>query len=122
MTDEQAHNLRRGDTVEIRMRGAGGGLPAVLWLAGLVTSLEVHMGGDDDPVIVLVNVRTPVQTQPGERYRYHQRNAEEVRYPRLDPTAANVFADWLEDHGEYKAAIMLRKEFPAVDAQGNLLA
>jgi hypothetical protein len=30
----------------------------------------------------------------------------------LDPAPANVFADWLDDHGEHSAARLLRAAFP----------
>jgi hypothetical protein len=30
----------------------------------------------------------------------------------LDPAPANVYADWLEDHGEHRAARLLRAAFP----------
>ncbi len=37
----------------------------------------------------------------------------------LDPVSANVFADWLEEQGESKAARMLREAFPFCDGKAK---
>lgn len=39
--------------------------------------------------------------------------------PALDPLPANVYADWLEEHGEGAAAAKLRAAFPLDDGSGR---
>lgn len=42
-----------------------------------------------------------------------------VRVKHVSHTTANVYADYLEEHGEWKAAQMLREAFPLDDGREN---
>jgi hypothetical protein len=104
MTLEEAFSLRRGDVVETRITGSRGWLPVEV----------VGFGYRSNRVAdVLVKVRRPGRMASGRIFPSFWRAPLSLRRPdRLDPVPANVYADWLEEHGFSAAAAALRKEFP----------
>lgn len=66
-----------------------------------------------------VRVRRDGFVRAGWKYPSIIRNLNQV-WPQTvpDPLSANVYADWLEEHGEEKAAEMLRAAFPLAAPAG----
>jgi hypothetical protein len=62
----------------------------------------------------IVEIRRRGLQSDGRPYpRVLERRVHSLRIvPDLDPSAANIYADWLDDHGEHNAARMLREAFP----------
>jgi hypothetical protein len=105
MTDEQARQLRAGDRVLCSM------------IEGLVPAevVEVLCYPAQAP---RVWVRRLGGSRRGGRFPSHRRRAEELYFvarPFLE--TANVYADWLEEQGEYRAAALLRAAFPLPPAE-----
>ena len=108
MTHEEARKLKPGDRVEILYKGE--------WLRATVLKVDRSWA--------IFGARPAVSCQPsgltpkGRGRRPVARWPEEVRPPR-DPVSANVFSDWLDDHGFVEAADALRKAFPIGDGKGE---
>lgn len=103
MTYGEVRLLKRGDAVETRIDGK------------MVRVEYVYHYGPDHPTWPgLAFLRRPGRDRAGREFPMIRRGYEDLRPSpeSLDPAPANVYADWLEDHGEYKAAAMLRKAFP----------
>jgi uncharacterized protein (TIGR02996 family) len=72
---------------------------------------RVDVGGGI--VMARLVVRRLKRTKAGGHYPSFTRTEGAVRRPPgYDHARANVFADWLDDHGEHKAAGLLREAFP----------
>lgn len=101
MTDDEALALKPGDVVKTR-------------LGGRQTTVTVVWTGTyfDDPGFYVM-VRRLGKITPRRFYPVKRRDASEVEYVGpADPPTAHVYADWLEENGEPRAAEMLRKAFP----------
>jgi uncharacterized protein (TIGR02996 family) len=103
VTDEEALSLRPGDRVMTRINGRRA--------AARVTAAPLAWGGRD--------VVIPLRREEGVNAA--GRRCPQMRHParkvtsltgRNDPATANVFADWLEERGEHRAADLLRAAFP----------
>ena len=106
MTRAEAARLREGEVVEVRGPGGDGA-----WAKATV--LYPGAGG------AFVALRRRGLTPAGNRRHHIERLARDVRRP-PDPLPANVYADWLEEAGQYQAADMLRAAFPlGPAAEGN---
>lgn len=98
MTEEEAKKLQMGERVEVRIQNVGWRQAVVIWKCYTV----LH------PQRLKVQVR---RKRTGERSLWYWRECQDVRHP-SDPRPANVYADYLEEHGETRAAAMLREAFP----------
>ncbi len=112
MTMDEAARLKSGDHVFARVGGKR--MLCVVQLVHVVT----YNG-------VLIERRVSLR-KPGLRFdglcrnRIFTRHAADVdRLENMDGPTANIFADWLEERGEHRAAAMLREAFPFVDRNGN---
>jgi hypothetical protein len=122
MTDEEAQGLKEGDEVEVLLRG---GPRKGRWVRARVLYARDYRGLKDLPsarrhVCVRVKATTGTPTPPGVRIISHRSfESPRVRLPltRLDPVPANVYSDWLEEHGHAEAAGLLRKAFPLADGR-----
>lgn len=67
-----------------------------------------------------VSLRREGRTRAGHRYAIAFRWADQC-FPLhgVDAFRANVFADWLEENGEIKAAELLRRRFPHSPRDGQ---
>ncbi len=102
MTDEEASKLNPGDYVEVRISGK----PTLAEVVMVHPRLDTT--GDQ-----LIMMRRKGRRCHGWYYPRFSRWSNEIRRAdALNPTDANVFADWLEEHGEPRAAAMLREAFP----------
>lgn len=106
MTREEAMALKIGDVVEAKLSGK--------WV-------KARVSGDAwiDPnerlefLATKLKVRRPGVDAGGRPHGSWTKTANEVRLlAYLEPAAANVYADWLEEHGELRAAQKLREAFP----------
>jgi hypothetical protein len=108
MTLEEAIRLRPGDAVEVLSKGA--------WVPGVVTALPVlyHTVNTDEPYVDVKCSRRGHARRVEQCAHHPDPRHESVRFapPPLLPGPANVYADWLEDHGHPKAAQLLREAFP----------
>src|SRR5262245_3854837 len=105
MTEAEARALKPGDLVEVRR---GKGLEIVR-----VRRIEDH------ECWVRIEFDRFRLNSLGRPVKGGWRFAEEL-FPvmQLDFTTANIFADWLDERGEHRAAALLREAFPRVDANG----
>jgi uncharacterized protein (TIGR02996 family) len=102
VTAEEAAALKPGDVVECRRDG---GWARVRVEEGWGPAYPEYRGA--------VCVRRVGRTARGDRYPRAWVNPALLSRARdLDPAPANVFADWLDDHGEHSAARLLRAAFP----------
>jgi uncharacterized protein (TIGR02996 family) len=110
MTDEEAWELKAGDQVEVCTGSAGKWAPAVV-----VRCDKARWG--DYPVVAARRTDTYRDGKPYKRLlkASPRKVRKRARLPRLP---ANVYADWLDERGESKAAAMLREAFPLDDGTG----
>ena len=102
LSEDELCGLRRGDVVEVWVGGA--------WATATVTVEAWRPDGRD---VYVLRARRVGLTKAGRRYGEMVIVRHEVRrQPNLEPGAGNVYADWLEDHGEARAAAKLREAFP----------
>jgi hypothetical protein len=122
MTEEEALDLEPGDEVEVLLRGGPG---RGHWAPARVLYTRDFRGLKGLPsarqhVCVRVRAAPGTPTPPGVRITNHRSfESPRVRLPltRLDPVPANVYADFLEEHGHAEAAALLRKAFPLADGR-----
>ena len=111
MTDIEALALKPGDRVEAQLDG--------VWRLCVIETVEMRYM--QHPPLVFYRYRRIGKTRRGHRFPLNQVwHGESVlvrRVPHHDPVTANVFADFLEDHGEVIAANLLRKTFPLADGK-----
>jgi uncharacterized protein (TIGR02996 family) len=101
MTDEEALTLKPGDLV-CRLKGH----------AKFVVD-EVRDEGGEDGARFRVFVRRQGYRQNGRRYPREGRLCRWLRLVKhYDHVTANVYADWLDDRGEARAADLPRRAFP----------
>lgn len=93
-----AVDYKKGDEVEYQARGT--------WKRGTVT--DIYNTGYFRAVI-----QPEGFTPSGRRRGLTRCRLERVRLVRsYDPTVANIYADWLDEHDEPTAAQKLRRAFP----------
>lgn len=98
MTLEEAFTLRTGDVVEFRVRDE-------LVQGKVIYPLPSVRG--------FLRIRRLGFKTDGSSYLPLSRAPRYVSFVRhLDPAAANVYADFLEERGELRAAMLLREAFP----------
>jgi|SRR5215813_3789425 len=103
MTKVEMAELRPGDQVTTRI-----GSETVL----CVVVVPTPYCGRHDPLRVRLR-----RVAPGRACASFLRHASEIALAsRYDPLTANVFADWLEENGEIRAATKLRAVFPLAPA------
>jgi len=103
MTEREIQALQIGDRVTTRI-GSESVLCAVVsraWRTGRELSWRI-------PLRRVVPVKACVT--------FERRAIEIALASRYDPLTANVFADWLEENGEIRAAAKLRAVFPLAPA------
>lgn len=100
MTGEEALKLRPGDKVEC-------------WYTDTaVKCYVVEVVSAEKVVVRRIRDRWPFNEQ-GRLYPAMPKHPKLIRRDRAyDPAVANIYADWLEEAGEVKAAALLRAEFP----------
>lgn len=106
MTTEEARNLQVGDYVET-MIGRKWMLVVVEDVIISSYSTQFHSMSN-----VFVRVRRPGRTSNGRRYSSYSRLESDLRKSPYDAVTANVFADWLVENDEPRAAAKLRERFP----------
>jgi hypothetical protein len=105
MTDDEALGLVPGDRVVTKV-GTTAGLAATV--VGVCDGRGVKWLG-----CVRVTVRRDGVDKNGRRLPAMDRRPAAIELlSRIDPLAANIFADWLEENGELRAAMKLRAAFP----------
>lgn len=111
MENAEAMTLARGETVEWAPDGR-------TWRLVVVRGWGLDGWGLDECRGVMVQVqRQGVNPKTGWPFpSYHTPPCRLRRRPDLPPAPANVYADWLEDHGQHEAARMLREAFPLGDS------
>jgi hypothetical protein len=110
MTEEEARALKPGDRVEIGDRRLFcPGLPRAARVTGFAANERGELcvrirrdGPSGDGLTPSGKVR-----QPEVFHHSYLR-----RLPALPPIPANVYADWLDEQGEHRAAALLREAFP----------
>jgi len=107
MTDEEALTLKKGDVVWIPFRGYPAGGRAT------VRKIRNYRCSDGKSLIRVIAKRI----DSGNANLLHRKPKDVSLYCRYDPTNANVFADWLEEQGEVRAAHLLREAFPFCDGE-----
>ncbi len=117
MTDEEVRGLMSGEKVEVALWAE---TVKELWLPARVVDVAERRRR----MVAYCRLTPPHDRTPGGHKRCHHgyvwRAAREIRRPLvLDPVASNIFADFLEERGEYKAAAILREAFPFVNASGE---
>lgn len=107
MTDGQAAELNVGDTVQAVMHGR-------VVTCEVVAVARFYLEGQ-----VWIQVRKAGLTPKGRRHRTVARlprHLAPVKRRRPDKSLTpNVYADWLDERGEYRAAALLREAFPLPD-------
>src|SRR5262245_27877619 len=102
MTEPEALTLKPGDRVCTWV----GGKPIIALIGEILPPLRPGQ-------VVAVSLRRPSMNARGRPYPFFKRLAHEIEIePRPDDGTANVYADWLEEHGEARAAALLREVFP----------
>jgi hypothetical protein len=102
MTNEEAVGLKQGDGIEAQINGE--------WVSARVWGRFI-----DGTRVILRRIGL---MKDGRSYGRKSLPSYKVRFaPQLPPAAANVYADWLEERGQYRAAAMLREAFPFADGK-----
>ena len=112
LTDDEVAGLKRGDKVlALYMRGSCVEWAEVEVVAARLDGVRSYNRGH-------ALVRRVGLSKTGGRFPCVVRFGDELRDlpPDLPPAPANVYADWLEDHGHPEAAAALRAAFPLGDA------
>jgi hypothetical protein len=108
VTEEEARKLWVGAVVEARFSG--------VWVKVMVVGFEWFEAAPGLPAqLATLRVRRPGKTRKGRHFASWRKTLYNVRpyaISDLDPTTSNVYADWLDDHGEPGAARKLREAFP----------
>ncbi len=104
MTNELALGLNKGERIELKL--------GKVFVPAIVDRIMTDSWGRTS-----IMCRRCGITSNGKRYPLTWRLAHMARIC-LDQPTSNIFADWLEERGELKAAAMLRQAFPFVDANG----
>lgn len=106
MTAEEAMRLREGQPVQARYSDG--------WKAAVVVGEPWGIFSPHGK-IVRCRVRREGTTVNGQRLPARARPQEHIRLVPPPPAPANIYADWLEDHGHPAAAQALREAFPLGD-------
>ena len=104
MTDEDALNLRRGDRVRV-VRGK-------VVYEGRVRRVSVTPMREGGPLIIVYVYRNGLTRSGRPKGLYHCAPWTVHALETHAPGTANVFADFLEEHGHFEAAEVLRRAFP----------
>lgn len=100
MTTEEAIDLKAGDVVQARIAGR--------WVNVEVLSVNPRW----------ISIRRAGGNSLGRHNPATKREPHELRLiGSLDRPRANVYADWLEERGQYVAARLLREAFPLDDGK-----
>jgi len=108
MTEEEARGLRPGQLVESNRKG-------LVYEVGKFPNGDVLQGCIGFHPTFQVRLRRPGLTPGGKNRAWFSGHVERFRVvgrPPPPPAPANVYADWLEEHGEPAAAAKLRLAFP----------
>lgn len=109
MLNETAAKLKPGDVVLTKVRTKGGS--EVMRVVVRRVRYGPYKG-------VIVTVRLPHPSKSGRPVSVNRFAHELDRLPvGRDPLSANIYADWLEENGEVRAARMLRAAFPVYPAE-----
>lgn len=104
MTEVEVNKLRGGEKVLCRMAGK--------WRVSTVTEVCRYLEREDGEVY-WIGVRRDGLAPNGKTYPVRGRKPHNLKLiAALDPQPANVYADFLDDAGEHKAAALLREAFP----------
>lgn len=103
MTAEEALGMAPDQLVEVRLQNR--------WVRARVVKLKLMTL----PPGVMVTVRRE-RPSPGGFQPTYRKYPGDLR-PLADVPTANVYADFLEEHGESKAAELLRRHFPLDDGR-----
>jgi hypothetical protein len=117
MTEAEALALAPGTLVEVKLRAGPEKGRWVLMRIERVYKIDSHRRGRRGVRVWVGDGLGTSQTTSGrKRHALPNLPASRVRLPAalppLDPLPANVYADWLEEHGEHRAAALLREAFP----------
>lgn len=105
MTDEEARTLKPGDVVYARV--------ARRTVIASVQTVDQGSRGFPYPTI-----RVLFTDASGNRRCSTKKFSDQLELlSRRDPATANVFADWLDEQGEHRAAQLLRQAFPFCDGK-----
>jgi hypothetical protein len=108
MTDAEVRALKSGQQVEARYESG--------WRSVVIVEVCEQPWNGFRPLVALV--RRGGLTPSGCLYPTLYLWSDSLRLPQhLDPVPANIYADWLDEHGEYRAATMLREAFPLADGK-----
>ena len=112
MTEHKARRLKLGDRIEVFHRGSR--RPAQ---PGCVTGFGTNDEGEFNIRVRLDGLHGNGLTRSGRVRQADWYHYVHLRLPTvLDPLPANVYADFLEEHGFPDAAVALREAFPLVPA------
>jgi hypothetical protein len=109
MTDQEAERLTAGQKVEVRCHGR--------WAPAVVVGVVPGLTGAYPTTVRLRRTDTRPDGSPfktGRRKWPHCVRA----VPGFHPLPANVYADYLSERGEERAARILREAFPLDDGTG----
>ncbi len=113
MTEEEARRLKVGDVVEAKLSGQW----VKVRVAQEMWESSMPRGKWDR---FKIRVRRIGLTPDDRPHGAHSKRIDDVRpFADLDHLPANVYADWLEDHGERRAAEKLREAFPLASEGGK---
>lgn len=109
MTTMEAAMLKPGDRVLVSSRNPH-----------FATVLRVGHSSMTPLYASWVIVRRVGHDKLGRRFGISERDPHDLSHaPTGDALSANVYADWLEEHGESRAAAKLRSAFPIDDGKGG---
>jgi hypothetical protein len=108
MTNAEVRALKPGQQVEARYESG--------WRSVVIVEVREQPWDGYRPLVVLA--RRGGLTSKGHLYPTWYFGPDSVRPPQhLDPVPANIYADFLDEHGEHRAAAMLREAFPLADGK-----
>jgi hypothetical protein len=91
------------------------GDPVLVWMYGMWTECRVEVPPRNDRGKLRGSFRRHPSIDPATFRRWPNFWCEVRRVG--DPVTANVFADFLEENGEARAAALLRSAFPLADGK-----
>ncbi len=112
MTDEEALALKEGDRVRFELDPRRN----PHWEDGEVIRVHAYDNGTRCRIVVR---RLKLNSKNRPFQHYWRKPGSVMILAKVDCVTANVFADFLEEHGEHRAAQMLRQAFPFCDGKAK---
>jgi hypothetical protein len=110
MTEQEALKLKPGDKVEVHQCQGGRNHQ---WKWKVATFLGLDLLHSSNFTLRVLKYRIDGLTAKGREKPIRQAVAMYFRrIPNHNPVSANVYADYIDEHGEHKAAALLREAFP----------